>query len=386
MLADAADIAAALEESLRKGSSVQHFLATLKPSNVYYMKLETRLFSVDEKLRRKLPLPEFLDCSALSSDFIDLEMLREAFDFGEMHITSDFGDAAEGETCDGERRSQSASGASQDASGRLFFQVTHKFPKAILGSYDEHLLSQTDIIISVLRTQEVDPATRTIIVSDHQKLGTGMVLTLADIREGMHSLRICLPTKEPLYTTQRPVSGCSRTSVSQALCALYAANALEASVEGSSFTIDNHADERRTALMALMGEGYVKRTANTPDSSSWLVTEAGQELIERSVELRPGPLVAQARPGIAISEMTQFELLHELGQRGWAAKVWFRSKEHRGGDDKEPPPCACCKGWAQALVGPRRQAGVGQQLPARAVEARGGEAQGGLPLQKTCIL
>eukprot|EP00959_Pyramimonas_sp_CCMP1952_P016330 345988-Pyramimonas_sp.AAC.1 len=68
---------------------VLHFLKLSRPTNYYYIELSRPLATLDDTLRKRIPVPECLDVSKLSDDFIDFEMLSAAIDFGTANISSE---------------------------------------------------------------------------------------------------------------------------------------------------------------------------------------------------------------------------------------------------------------------------------------------------------
>jgi len=82
-----------LAQQLRGKLSIQHFLKSAKPQDIFHLKMERPPTPLDDKLRRKLTLPASIDVTILGEEFIDMGMLAAAFDLGSQSIESDFGDA-----------------------------------------------------------------------------------------------------------------------------------------------------------------------------------------------------------------------------------------------------------------------------------------------------
>ena len=90
-----ADPSQVLAQRLRGKLSIQHFLKSAKPQDIFYLKTERQPMPLDDKLQRKLKLPECIDVSMLDDKLIDMGMMAAVFDVGLQRITSDFGDADE---------------------------------------------------------------------------------------------------------------------------------------------------------------------------------------------------------------------------------------------------------------------------------------------------
>ena len=151
-----------------------------------------------------------------------------------------------------------------------------------------------------------------LVVSQSRTVGSGSVITFDDLVGCVASNQLWhTQFLQASRTTLRPIDGCSAQAASEALNALYKANALEGCEPVVFFSIDNEADfMRKGALEAMMVDGYVHKTADTGNTSSWQVTEAGQKLVAVSYELAWGPRAPPLRDSIPLEDMTELELVN----------------------------------------------------------------------------
>ena len=159
-----------------------------------------------------------------------------------------------------------------------------------------------------------------LVVSQSRTVGSGSVITFDDLVGCVASNQLWhtqfLPASR---TTLRLFDGCSAQAASEALNALYKANALEGCEPVVFFSIDNEADfMRKGALEAMMVDGYVHKTADTGNTSSWQVTEAGQKHEDLEEEFSTSSELAQFR--VSHDPIFQFRVPPKATQGSYTKK------------------------------------------------------------------
>ena len=319
-------------QQLKARISVDHFLTFADPATVYYLPRVSSLRSLESMLMKKIPMPDWLDVSLLSDSIIDFELLSSELDFGDMSLLQ-HGDEMEVQP-------QASNPSPGDQGRNVFFQIVSKNPDKLLGKYHDSELTSSDKIIAVLPTRVLDPENQTVIVDYDSAHGdaTGHVVQRRELEVGIASLRECVPTGEPIYSTKAPVEGCDSSAASDALRALMQTGAVESLDSLRALGVDCQEEERMNALKALQKEGYVEQVSDTGEISRWRMTVEGMSLISRSTALMPGPLVSKPRADIELKNMTVLELWHHLSSKMWKPEVWWKKKELRSSTESKPPP------------------------------------------------
>ena len=312
--------------NVRKKLVVQHFLKHATAEDIFHLR-SVRHKPLDDIVKPKLDVPDWLDVGALSANSIDFALLAEEFDFGTQSFSLDEVDELE----DKEPADRTAVPCrARNVQGDIFFSITHKFPKKVLATLDTSW-----IIASVLPVRCFDAGPNLYCL--HTEGGTtGDVLTWHDIEKNVDSLCYCRQFGTA-YTTLVPVPGCNAAAASDALGTLYKAGALPGLEGGRTFDADVASDARIPSLRALQAAGYVE-TAGSAAVSSWRITEAGQDLITTSPIYAIGDTVPKLRHDIPLEQMTELELWDVLVKRGWSPRVWFKTRAFRVHPGFAPPP------------------------------------------------
>ena len=203
------------------------------------------------------------------------------------------------------------------------------------------------IVLIRAQAQRMGGEAEQLVVSQSRTVGSGSVITFDDLVGCVASNQLWhTQFLQASRTTLRPIDGCSAQAFSQALNALYKANALEGCEPVVVFSIDNEANMRKGALEAMMVDRYFHKTADTGNTSSWQVTEAGQKLVDVSYEMAWGPRAPLLRDGIPLEDMTELELVNILENKGWGQRLWMHYSKDRDPDmGPSRPLCA----WSPVL-------------------------------------
>ena len=216
----------------------------------------------------------------------------------------------------------------------FFFQITSKYPKKLISDSAAASFKTGDIIISTLSLAPCDADLDYYLVGDCKTPDMGKVLSWGELCERTDVIRRCRP-QSTLFYTVRNISGHNAVKISGTVAALMESQALESTMSDMCLSIQSGDAAHVDTLEFLRSHGVVERLAATPDSSSWRLTLAGEDLIEPRIKMHPddSELVVVPRTDIEISSMTQFELIHFLQAAGWKSFVWYPTAQA-----SRPPP------------------------------------------------
>eukprot|EP00959_Pyramimonas_sp_CCMP1952_P465269 9488016-Pyramimonas_sp.AAC.1 len=149
--------------------------------------------------------------------------------------------------------------------------------------------------------------------------------------DAVDTIQLCKLEDSPLYvlrSSSLSLKGVSQESASTVLGHMMHCLAKESLMTEDRYTIENSNAETLDVLDKLSDAGVVAKAGSTNDTSSWIITFVGEEMIETCTRIKGTTPAISANLEKAFNQMTVYELLSYLYSKGWYGEVWRDKASH----------------------------------------------------------